>query len=326
MTPLSDYVRILGRGPGRSRALTFEEAQDAMGLMLQPDCAPEAIGALLMLMRFRGESAPEIAGFTQALRDRVSDWSTVPAALDWPSYAAGRTRGAPYFLLAAKLVAQAGHPVILHGWNSHQNPVANVRAALETVNIPVANTPKDATGALERTGVVYAPAEYLDGDALRLLKLRDVLGLRSCLNTCWRMLNPTRATAMVQGVFHPSYRDLQSDAAQLLGDPALGVIKGGGGEFERHPSKLVSLYGVKGSVAFEDLAPPLAEDTRRLNEGDGPDIASLWFGDRQDAFAAAVVTGTAALALYTLGAAPTLAEAQCQADHLWTCRHTARAA
>lgn len=145
---LAPYVRILGRGPGRSRALTREEAREAMHLILSGEAEPEAVGALLMLMRFRGECAEEIAGFVEAMRERLGPWAETGAALDWPSYAAGRARGRPYFLLAARLVAQAGYPILLHGWNSHQNPVAGVRAALGGLNIPVVESPQAAKAAL----------------------------------------------------------------------------------------------------------------------------------------------------------------------------------
>ncbi|MBR9843821.1 MAG: glycosyl transferase family 3, partial [Rhodobacteraceae bacterium] len=112
---LAPYVRILGRGPGRSRSLTQDEAREAMELMLAGEAAPEAIGALLMLLRMKGETAQEIAGFAAAAQSAVAPIGG--ADLDWPSYAAGRTRGAPWFLLSAKLVSEAGYPVLLHGWN-----------------------------------------------------------------------------------------------------------------------------------------------------------------------------------------------------------------
>ncbi|MCW8844079.1 MAG: uroporphyrinogen-III C-methyltransferase [Rhodobacteraceae bacterium] len=59
---LADHVRTLGRGPGRSRSLTQDEAFDAMFQMLDDDAAPEAVDALLMLLRMKGEAASEIAG------------------------------------------------------------------------------------------------------------------------------------------------------------------------------------------------------------------------------------------------------------------------
>ena len=127
---LADHVRTLGRGPGRSRSLTGDEAHEAMRIMLSGDAAPEATGALLMLMRMKGETADEIAGFASAARDSLPPMPQVD--LDWPSYAAGRTRGLPWFLLSARLVAQTGHRVLLHGWNG---PDAAVRTALPEAGI-----------------------------------------------------------------------------------------------------------------------------------------------------------------------------------------------
>lgn len=301
---LAPYIRILGRGPSRSRPLTQDEAREAMEIILAGDADPVAIGALLMLMRYRGETAPEIAGFTQAVQAGLDPgWAGLHVALDWPTFAAGRTRGAPWFLLSAKLVADAGLPVMLHGWNSHQNPVASVRAALAPLRIPEARTPAEAEAALRDRSIVYVPAEALNEPALDLIKLRDVLGLRSCLNTVMRMINPAGADGLVQGVFHPSYRDLQSDAAELLGQKRLSVIKGGGGEFERHPAKSITLMGLVDGVRSEQVIDPTHDATRRLHD---PDLAQvdpveLWNGTVDDDFATACVIGTAALALMTCG-------------------------
>lgn len=53
---LARYVHAMGRGPGRSRNLDQAEARDAMRLILSQDADPHAIGALLMLMRYRGKA------------------------------------------------------------------------------------------------------------------------------------------------------------------------------------------------------------------------------------------------------------------------------
>ncbi len=315
----SSYVRTLGRGPGRSRALTQEEAQDAMRQILAGTPAPEAVGALLMLLRYRGESAAEIAGFVEAVRADHAPWSGVRPALDWPTYAAGRTRGVAWFLLAARLVAGAGYPVLLHGWNSHQNPLASVRAALPAAAIPEASSIEQASTLLQSHNIAYLPLELFAPKVLELLKLRDVLGLRSAMNTVCRMLNPGLAPASVQGVFHPSYRELQADAGALLGQSALSVIKGGGGEFERHPSKEIAVFGLRQGAPWQDQGQPLSGEARRLGDGDYQvaDLDRLWSGDLQDEFALAVVTGTAALALHSLGAADSVSAAGELANTLW---------
>ena len=318
-TALAPYVAILGRGQGRARSLTYEEAQAAMTVVLAGKAAPEAVGAMLMLLRMKGETAPEIAGFTAAARAALPVWSAPHPVIDWPSYAAGRTRGQPWFLLAAKLVARAGYPVLLHGWNSHQGTNASVRNALPMLGI-ASCTFDHAPDRIGADGIAYVPLENLSPVLMTLLRLREVLGLRSCINTVLRMLNPAGAPVALQGVFHPSYRELQRDAALLLGQPSLSVLKGGGGEFEHHPAKDITLHGVRNGAAWESGTGIALSGHQRLSETE-TSLADLWSG-AQDDFATAIVTSTAALALQAAG----VDDPHLTAQHLWHSRQRAMTA
>ena len=293
---LADHVRTLGRGPGRARSLTRAEAHDAMVCMLSAEAAPEAIGALLMLLRMKGETAEEIAGFSDAAQAYLPDIGHVD--LDWPSYAAGRTRGAPWFLASARLVAQEGHRVLLHGWNGAD---PKVRTGLAEIGIGIAGTPGEARHLLDRDRIAYLPLEVLSPGLMRLLRLREVLGLRSCINTVCRMLNPGRASASVQGVFHPSYRLLQADAAEILGWRSLSVIKGGGGEFERNPAKDATVFGLRHGHAWTATLPGTSDETRRLDAPIDVTLSDLWTGAQAADFETKTILGTASLALDTLG-------------------------
>ena len=286
---LAETVRILGRGQGRARSLTQQEAYAAMELMLTGTAEPEAIGAVLMLMRMKGEIAEEIAGFVQAAQAALP---TDPIAdLDWSCYAAGRTRGSAWFLHSALSIANEGHRVLLHGWNGQDT---KIREGVAQLGIPTCTTLDDASAAMDKGNIAYLPLEVLHSALFKLLTLREKLGLRSCVNTVCRMLNPGRARASVQGVFHPSYRLLQSDAAQLMGWDALSVIKGGGGEFERHPGKAVEAFGLIGGNAWQDTLPALIDDQARLVDHDG-DVTNT-----SAPFVQAMIKGTAVLAQETL--------------------------
>lgn len=311
---LAEHVRTLGRGPGRSRSLSRDEATDAMRRMLSPDAAPEAVGAVLMLLRMKGETADEIAGLAAAAQSALPDLPQPD--LDWPSYAAGRSRGLPWFLLSARLVASAGYAVLLHGWNGADTAI---RSALPQMDIPLTRSAEQAELALNERRIAYFPLEDLHPDLFRLLTLRNVLGLRSCVNTVSRMLNPGQAAASVQGVFHPSYRLKQVDAAAALGWPSLSVIKGGGGEFERNPAKSTIVYGLRDGTSFEQAFEAGLDATTRLAEGPAPDVtlSGLWSGAQTDTFAETTIVGTAALALATLG----VGDAVDQARRLWLHRN-----
>ncbi|HEU0222272.1 MAG TPA: glycosyl transferase family protein [Paracoccaceae bacterium] len=323
--PFSQFVRTLGRGPGRSRHLTREEAREAMRRILGGGVAPEAVGAMLMLMRYRTENAEEVAGFIEAMRVAVATWAGLPVDLDWPSYASGRSRGEPWFVLSARLVATAGVRVLMHGWNTYLKHPVSPRMVVEGLGLPVVTSPAAARAALETQGLAYVALDALEVRLRRLIELRDVLGLRSPVNTCLRGLNPAGAPASLQGVFHPPYRELQRDAARLLGQPTALVIKGGGGEAERHPAKAIEIYGVRRGEDFDETLPPFgAFGARRLrDDARTPSLdhlLSLWQGRREDEFDRAVVLGTAALALLAAGRAETVTEAEAQAAALWEAR------
>ena len=261
----------------------------------------------------KGETAEEIAGLSAAAQAQVPDMPR--ADLDWPSYAAGRTRGLPWFLLSAHLVAQAGFRVVLHGWNG---PDGSVRCGLADAGIPQAQTTRQAARQLDAGNITYIAQEVLMPQLFDLLALRDQLGLRSCINTVSRMVNPARASACVQGVFHPSYRLLQADAAALLGCQSLSVIKGGGGEFERNPAKIIEAFGLRDGVLWQSNWPATRIEKRRLGNGPRAEttLAGLWAGQMQDDFARDIVLGTAAAALATLG----VSNPESQAQQLWDTR------
>jgi anthranilate phosphoribosyltransferase len=137
------------------------------------------------------------------------------------------------------------------------------------------------------------------------MRLRAVLGLRSPVNTALRAWNPWSAPASVQGVFHPPFLALQAEAAALMGGRSLTVLKGGGGEFERHPTKDLALHGLRGGRPWRATAPALEEGARRLADP-APDLGRLAAirDGLDDSFSRSVVLATAALALETAGAAP----------------------
>ena len=281
---LAPFVRIVAQGKRRARPLTQGEARESMALILADDAALR-------------DATQQESGCTL---ERVD--------LDWPCYTAGRTRGVPLFALAAKLMALAGYKVALHGWNSHQGTAADLRGGLQAAG-------------LFGGGLSYSPLETLNPIAFRLLKLRETLGLRSCINTVLRRWNPLAARASVQGVFHPSYRGLQWCAATLLGDCNLTVIKGGGGDFERHPAKDTAIFGLQNGMEIHTQASALLTDTRRLHEADRPiALASLWSRAQEDPFASATVIGTAALAFWTVTAEKSVRHCTALASELWDTR------
>jgi len=290
------YVATLGRGPGRSRPLTRGEAEDAMRLLLQGHVDPLQIGAFLMLLRYRGEDPDEITGLVTAARAHTA-LPGLNVALDWPSYGAGKSRGAPWFLLAALALGRAGYPVLMHGTNEFS---AGITApdALRLLGLAPAEDPAQARADLAGSGFAYVPIASLCPAFAKLLGLRRLFGLRSPINTVARLLNPADAPAGVDGVFHPPYIETHLAAAERLHRPRLLVLKGGGGEAERNPAKPVTAHlWVQGEGRREfSLAPLCSADS-----AEPPDFAAIWHGTARHAAVEARIIGTIALGLLAMG-------------------------
>jgi anthranilate phosphoribosyltransferase len=312
------FVATLGRGPGRSRALTRAEAREAMAMVLAGQADPYQVGAFLMLLRYRGEDPNEISGLVEAVRDAAGIAAAgVRADLDWPSYGAGRTRGAPWFLLAALALSRAGVRVLMHGSNSFSAGVS-VAAALAALGLPVADGLDDAGRHLDRYGFAYLPLRRLSPAFDDLLELRHLFGLRSPVNTVSRLLDPGHAAAGVDGVFHPPYIDVHLGVAARMGRPRLLVVKGAGGEAERTPAKPGIAYLWDGTERREVALPAVEVPQAGEPSGETAELlAAVWRGEATPPRALATIHATIALALLALGRAETSEAADALAASVW---------
>ena len=311
----AQWIRILGVGPGRSRSLTESEATEAMGMIRAGEVEPVQLGALLMLMRYKRETAEELAGFARALQGPAAQ-APVPD-LNWPSYAAGRTRGLAWYVLSALLLARNGVRIAMHGLEAERSATAR---ALASLGIAPSASMNDAAARLETENFAYLPVPAFCPTVDDILKLRPLLGLRSPANSLARLLNPFGAPCLVAGVFHPAYRELQQGAAHRLGYRSASIIKGGGGEFERNPLKPCRVAGLREGVPVEHEWPALAAGGDETEVDDEAALLACWRDELGSSHAESVVVATAALALATLGQVKEPAEADRLARAMWASR------
>ena len=295
------FVTILGRGPGRSRALTREEARTAFAMVLAGEADPHQVGAFMMLLRFRGEDADEIAGMVEASQAACNLGRETIADLDWPSYGAGRTRGAPWFLLAALALARSGVRVLMHGSNDFSSGIT-VTDALTALGIAPCATLAEASRALGADCFAYLPLAAMAPEIERLLGLRRLFGLRSPVNTVARLLNPGNAPAGVDGVFHPPYIEVHLGVAERLHRCSLLVLKGGGGEAERVPLKPTVAHLWRDGTRMERTLPGVEGLAALTPKEDTLDLlAAIWRGDVGSRTILATIHATIELGLIASG-------------------------
>lgn len=323
--PFAQYVRILGKGKSGSRALTTEEAYESFRMILADEVEPEQLGAFLMLMRVKEEEPEELAGFIRAVRETLEIPPDAPRVdLDWSSYA-GKRRQLPWFILSTLLLAQNGINTFMHGASGHTAGRIYTKDVLADLGIPPCTSLQEAADRIRETGFAYLDLEFMSPKLHQIIELRPVLGLRSPVHTIARLLNPFGAEYVMQGIFHPGYRPMHQEAAMLINQPHLAVIKGEGGEIERNPDIPCLVQSVHEGVMSDEEWPAMFKQRHVKDEDlDINRLRNLWLdkgpGDSLDEYGTATVTGTTAITLKMMGRASDIPEAEAMAQEMWEAR------
>ncbi len=323
--PFAETIRILGKGKKGSRSLTQDEAYRAMKMILADEVLPEQLGAFLMLMRIKEETPEELAGFVSAARESsnlAGDSALVD--LDWSTYA-GKRRHLPWYLLSALLLSENGIRVFMHGAPGSASNRLYTENMLGYLGLNVAVSVDQAKSQLSGQHFSYLSLEQICPKLQKIIELRPILGLRSPVHTLVRLLNPFNAAYSIQGIFHPSYRAVHQEAAALLRQPHMAVLKGEGGETERNPDMDCLVQSVHEGILSEEIWPALFPNRHVRPESLEPErLPMVWQGKVQDEFAEASVIGTAAVALKLLGKADSQEQAHSLATGFWNERDKQR--
>ncbi|MBA4501999.1 glycosyl transferase family protein [Marinobacterium marinum] len=305
------FVRILGKGKKGSRSLTAEEAEAAMGMILDQQVMPEQLGAFLMLIRMKEEAPEELMGFAHAVRSRLTPPAGLRVDLDWSSYA-GKKRRLPWFLLSALTLAGQGVKIFMHGAKGHTPGRLYTEDMLPLFGFGADDSWQDVAESLERRNIAYMSIDRLVPRLGELIALRPVLGLRSPVHTLCRLLNPLAAACCVDGVFHPPYAPMHQRTAQLLGTRYSLTVRGDGGEAEMKPDSESELHWVCDGALSEEFWPRLYPQRLLRDEVlDPADLLKVWRGEIRHDYGEAAVISTLA------GVLRLLAKGEVELPQVW---------
>ncbi len=317
--PFAQYIRILGKGKKGSRELDHDEAYTAMGMLLDDEIEDVQLGAFMMLLRYKEETADELAGFARAVRERVQA-PPIAVDIDWPTYA-GKRRQLPWYLLAVKALARSGVRILMHGGGQHTGSRLYSEDLLESLEIPRCHNWQQVEQALDEYNLAYIGLGEWMPRLQRCIDLRDTMGLRSPVHSLARLLNPLGARCVLQSIFHPGYQPIHQQANVLLGQHAL-VIKGDAGEVEVRPDTGGVVLGATDGNAWQEDWPAVIGRQVKAQTLQPGRLLAVWKGEEEDLYGEQAIIGTIALGLRGLGA--NRQEAMQRAARLWQERHQER--
>jgi anthranilate phosphoribosyltransferase len=216
--------------------LSRDEAREVMGQIMSGEATAGQIGGFLVALRLKGETADEIAGCAEAMREHVLP--VRPERKDLVDTAGTGGDGGKTFNIstaAALVAAAAGAGVAKHGNRSisSQSGSADVLEALGF------QLDLDA-GRIARSidefgfGFMFAPTHH--PSMKHAAPVRHELAARTVFNVLGPLTNPAGARAQVVGVYSPTLVHTIARVLARLGAHRAFVVHGAFGVDELSPA------------------------------------------------------------------------------------------
>ena len=210
--------------------LSAEEIAEVFATIMKGDATPAQIGALLVGLRMKGESAAEIAGAATAMRAcaqplRCPDAET---AVDTCGTGGDGSGSVNVSTIAAIVAAGAGARVAKHG-NRAQSSRSGSADVLEALGVTIAPPIAVVERCLEEVGIGFLFAPGFHAATRHAAGPRRELGVRTIFNLLGPITNPAGVRNQIVGVFAARWCRPLALALARLGARRAFVVHGEGG-------------------------------------------------------------------------------------------------
>lgn len=219
---IAEAIRSVVDGDDLDRAA----AAGVMDAILEDEMTPAQFGAFVTALRFKGETAAEIAGFAASMTRHALSVDVDSAALvDTCGTGGGRTRWVGVSTAAAFVAAGAGAVVAKHGNRGVTRP-AGSGDVLEALGVNLMAGPDLAAQALVEARVAFMFAQAFHPAMRFAAPLRREIGIRTVFNILGPLTNPAGAQRRLLGVGDPGMAPTIAEALRLLNIGRALVVHG----------------------------------------------------------------------------------------------------
>jgi anthranilate phosphoribosyltransferase len=181
------------------KSLTLGEASSVMEEIMGGQATPAQIGAFLMGLRIKGETAEEIAGLATVMRARATQVTIDGPVLDIVGTGGDGTNTFNISTTAAFVVAGAGLKVAKHGNRSASSRCGSADV-LEALGVKIELSAAGVKQCVEQIGIGFMFAPVFHPAMKYVAAARKEIGVRTVFNILGPLTNPAGARYNVIGV------------------------------------------------------------------------------------------------------------------------------
>jgi anthranilate phosphoribosyltransferase len=215
--------------------LARAEAREAMQEIMRGEATQAQIAGFLVALRAKGETADEITGCAEAMREQVLPVRPRrPDLVDTAGTGGDGKHTLNISTAAALVAAAAGAGVAKHG-NRAASSQTGSADVLEALGFSLDLPPDRIAQSIDELGFGFMFAQAHHPAMKHAAPVRRELGTRTVFNVLGPLTNPAQARAQVVGVYSPSLVRPIAEALAQLGARRAFVVHGAGGIDELSP-------------------------------------------------------------------------------------------
>lgn len=239
------YLEKIARGED----LTRQEAAGLLEAILAGEASEAQMGAVLLGLRTKGESAEEIAGFVDVLqRHMVSVSLRDPDALDVCG-TGGDGRGTFNVSTTVALVLAGGGVTVAKHGNRSISSRCGSADVLEALGIAVDLGPEQVKRCIDEIGIGFFFAPRYHPAFKVLAPVRRQLAVRTVFNLLGPLLNPARVRRQMIGAFSMEAAARLAEVLAVRGVQKACTLHSHDGYDEVSPFAETALFFVQGNGA-----------------------------------------------------------------------------
>lgn len=212
------------------------------------------IAAFLVALRGKGETSEEIAGFAEAMRNKMTKVTISVDAIDMCGTGGDGTGTFNISTAASFVVAGAGVPVAKHG-NRAISSKAGSADVLSALGIDYTTDPSKAGSAIDQIGIGFLFAPSFHPAMKFVMPARSALAIRTVFNILGPLCNPAGVVRQVIGVFDPALTAQIAEVLQKLGCKRALVVHGNDGLDEITTTTTTQAASLKDTISNITIDP-----------------------------------------------------------------------
>lgn len=249
-----DLLSIVVSGEDLSR----EQATWAMDRVMDGDVSPVQLASLLVALRTKGESTPELVGLAESMVGHAVPLDVdASRAVDIVGTGGDRAFTVNISTMASIVIAGTGLKVIKHG-NRASSSASGSADVLEALGVRLDHAPEQVAEIFAQVGITFCFAPTFHPAMRHAAIARREMGIGTAFNFLGPLTNPARPRATAVGCADLRMAPLMAGVFAARGTSAL-VFRGDDGLDELAATGTARVWEVRDGVVVEGELDPAGD-------------------------------------------------------------------